>query len=951
MRSYESLEHISENRMKQRSYYIPENDGAYTLLNGVWKFEYYERDYDKKPAKVSEIDVPSCWQCRGYDKPGYTNVVYPHPVDPPYVPEDNPMGVYKRSFSIDNAENKHYIVFEGVSSCAELYINDKYVGYTQGSRLQAEFDISDYVKSGENTVHVNVRKWCSGSYLEDQDEFRYNGIFRNVYLLSRPKGHIFDIDIKSADGCIRVDFEGSAMVELYDGENNLLDTKTGENTVEFNVEKPIMWNSENPYLYELVFKYKDEIIRQKTGFVKYGVNERSAFTVNGVEVKLKGVNHHDTHPTNGYTMTDDEILRDIKLMKKLNMNCIRTSHYPPPPKFLEYCNELGMYVMLETDMEIHGFKSRVAGGPGFDGLYGNPEWIGNRPEWKNSYIDRIERAYNRDKNNPCIFSWSIGNECCYCDNNDEMVKWLRKTDDRRLIHSEDASRLSVGHYVGGPKQEPTLYGRTDMQSIMYPDHWMLKDYVENKYWTLPYFMCEYAHSMGNAPGELCDYWDMIYKYPKLIGGCIWEWADHTYIENGVPKYGGDFGELTHDTNRCADGIVTWERKLKAPSLSAKYAYQYVRFDLCGDEVEITNLYNFTNLNKYTVYIEITVDGETVSSENFVLNIEPNESERIKIIIPEKCRLGAFVVCRVKDKDGYEVALWEEKLPTEIVKEKIELGKAVVTEEEDVYHVKTVNAEYELSKHTGMLETINLKGKNQLTESEKLSVWRAPLDSDEGIAPTWGHPNAYDGENLDRIFNKIYSFNLRENTVEYSGSLAGIGRMPFLKYNLKYEFFENGSVNVTLSGKVRENCVRLPRLGFEFKAIKENDSFVYYGKGPHESYCDMKNHTTTGFFESNTEKEYFPFIRPQEHGTHVDCKLLEFKNGLKFSTDEALEINVSKYSIEALTEASHIDELIENNAVNIRIDYKNSGLGSCCGIQSKEEYQLNDKEIEFSFRIN
>ncbi|MGN0179984.1 MAG: beta-galactosidase domain 4-containing protein, partial [Monoglobaceae bacterium] len=391
--------------------------------------------------------------------------------------------------------------------------------------------------------------------------------------------------------------------------------------------------------------------------------------------------------------------------------------------------------------------------------------------------------------------------------------------------------------------------------------------------------------------------------------------------------------------------------LKAPSLSAKYAYQYVRFDLCGDEVEITNLYNFTNLNEYTVCIEITVDGETVSSEEFVLNIEPSESERIKIIIPEKCRLGAFVVCRVKDKEGYEVALWEEKLPTEIVKEKTELSKAVVTEEEDAYHVKTVNAEYELSKHTGMLEAINLKGKNQLTEPAKLSVWRAPLDSDEGIAPTWGHPNAYDGENLDRIFNKIYCFNLRENTVEFSGSLAGIGRMPFLKYNLKYEFFENGSVNVTLSGKVRENCVRLPRLGFEFKAIKENDSFVYYGKGPHESYCDMKNHTTTGFFESNTEKEYFPFIRPQEHGNHVDCKLLEFKNGLKFSTDEAFEINVSKYSIEALTEASHIDELIENNAVNIRIDYKNPGLGSCCGIQSKEEYQLNDKEIEFSFRIN
>ena len=946
MRKYENLHHIQENRQSQRAYYIPENPDGYILLNGIWKFDFFERDYDTMPAKSGDIDVPSCWQCRGYEKPGYTNVIYPHPVDPPYVPEDNPMGVYSRTFEITDTHRCHYIVFEGVSSCVELFINGSYVGYSQGSRLQAEFDISDFVKKGVNEICAKVRKWCSGSYLEDQDCFRYSGIFRDVYLLSRPKNHIKDIDIKTADNKIEITFEGSAKIDLYDAEKILIESKTAEGSAEFMVINPIKWNAENPYLYELVFEYEGEIIRQSVGFVEYGINERNAFTVNGIEVKLKGINRHDTHPANGYTMTDEELLNDLKLMKKLNINCIRTSHYLPTPKFLEFCNHMGFYVMVETDIETHGFNNRKAGGTGYDCL-DNPEWIGNLPEWTESYVERMARTYHRDKNHPCVFSWSTGNESGHCENNYEMIKWLRKTDKRRLVHCEDASRMSED----GSNVRPEFYNRPDIHSKMYVAPHLIQEYAEDISKPLPYFLCEYSHAMGNGPGDVKDYWDVIYKYPKLIGGCIWEWADHTYIEDSVPKYGGDFGELTHDGNFCADGLVTHDRKLKAGSLNAKYAYQYVSFELVDNIIEVTNLYDFTNLNKYIIKIDINVDGTTVETQTVVLDLEPKATGRITINLPDRCRLGAYIVCRVYDENGEEVALWENELSVKkTVQDKV-CTPTAISELDNSFVVKTDTLEYEISKHTATPIAIFKDGENQLTEPIRLSVWRAPIDNDRNIKNKWGHPNNWEGENLDRIFNKIYSYEANGNTLKFKGSLAGVGRIPFLRYTVCYEFFTDGRTRVNLKATVKDDCIWLPRLGFEFKTLGENNRFRYFGRGPLENYVDMFLHTTTGYFESDTDCEYFPYIMPQEHGNHTNCRELTIKNGLSFYTDDVFEINVSKYSAEALTEAMHIDELHENGAVNIRIDYKNSGLVSnSCGPALAEKYRLAEKNIDFSFYI-
>ena len=473
LRFYEDLTHISENRLPQRAYYIPENEGAYTLLNGEWNFKFYKRDYDEADTQMEwdKIPVPSCWQILGYENPNYANVCYPYPIDPPYVPSENPMGVYEREFEIADTNRNTYIVFEGVASCLELYINGKYVGYSQGTHLQAEFDITEFVHLGKNTVTAKVRKWCLGSYMEDQDFFRFNGIFRDVYLLSRPKGHIKDIDIKTDGNKILVSFDGEAEITLADN-GTVLASGDFEKTAEFTVENPTLWNCEKPYLYTLTFKYEDEIITQKIGFVTYSLGKNYEFLVNGTEVKIKGVNHHDSHPENGWCMSDEEIYTDLVLMKKLNINTVRTSHYPPSPKFLNYCDELGLYVMLETDLELHGFRNREAGGIGFD-FDGNPDWISNLPEWKEAFVERMERAYMRDRNHTSIFSWSIGNESGVGENHLEMIKYLRNIDKKRFVHSEDASRA---HDLYGVTR---FFDETDFHSRMYPNFSEIVEFVEN----------------------------------------------------------------------------------------------------------------------------------------------------------------------------------------------------------------------------------------------------------------------------------------------------------------------------------------------------------------------------------------------------------------------------------------------------------------------------------------
>ena len=374
MRFYENPLKTHENRMKPRSYYIPEGKSKYTLLNGEWNFKYYasDIDYEENITDWDKVPVPSCWQILGYENPNYTNVVFPYPCDPPYAPDENPLGVYEREFVIQNKFGKVYFVLEGVSSCAEVFVNSNKVGFTQGSHLQAEFDITDFVNEGSNTLRVKVYKWCSGSYLEDQDFFRFNGIFRDCYLLERPENHMVDIEIKTCGNSVLVDAKDVCNISLFNAENELIDSKNDISSVEFNVENPILWNAENPYLYTVKLEKNGEIINRKIGFRTIEISNKNELLINGVAVKLHGVNHHDTSKFRGWCQSDEELLQDLKLMKQLNINCIRTSHYPPTPKFIDMCDELGFYVVLETDMESHGFCNRIAGGLGYDN---GEDWI------------------------------------------------------------------------------------------------------------------------------------------------------------------------------------------------------------------------------------------------------------------------------------------------------------------------------------------------------------------------------------------------------------------------------------------------------------------------------------------------------------------------------------------------------------------------------------------------
>lgn len=956
MRFYEDLNHISENRIAQRAYYIPENDGACTLLNGEWDFKYYDADF-KEESEITEWDkipVPSCWQLYGYEDPNYTNDQYPYPIDMPYVPDENPIGIYRRSFNITDDSKRHYIVFEGVSSNLELYINGRYVGYSQGSHLQAEFDISDFVKCGENVVTAKVRKWCSGSYLEDQDFFRFNGIFRDVYILERPVGHIRDIKITTEGNDIVIDFEGEGKISLYDN-FMLLEKKTAEKKARFTVENPVKWNCEKPYLYDLVFEYGGEVIHQKIGFVKYSIDSDSAFCVNGVPVKLKGVNHHDTDAKRGWCMSDEAILADLALMKKLNINTIRTSHYPPTPKFLNMCDEMGFYVMLETDLETHGFDSRTPEGNGYDMLEHPEAWPTSRPEWKSSFLERMERAYNRDKNHTCIFSWSMGNESGHGPNHHEMIKYIRNADGKRLVHCADASLLADSlPFEDGLE----YYNRPDIHSRMYTSVKYIEEYAKNKRKPLPFFLCEYAHAMGNGPGDMMDYWEVIYKYPKLIGGCIWEWADHTVLVDGVPKYGGDFKEKVHFGNFCADGLVMYDRTLKAGSLNAKAVYQNMSCELKDGALFVKNLYDFTNLSEFTFKYECVADGEVFFSDTLNLDVAPKCVAELKCPAPPKCKLGAYVNCYLYTETNYEAASVQLDMKPEIEAMPAPSGSAEIEEKENEFVISGDGFRYALSKNYGEITSIEKNGEEQLTDRVRLTVMRAPTDNERKIKKSWyslgkgGFEDHGNAEGFDVMFNKCYDCTANGNKIIVNGALAGVGRLPFLKYTAEYTFFADGTVKVLLNGKVREDCTWLPRLGFEFKIPGSKSDFTYYGRGDGENYRDMLYHTKIGFYESNAEREYVNYIMPQEHGNHCDAKILEIKGGLKFTSEKSFEFNVSRYEAEALMKAMHIDELEKSESNVIRIDYKNSGIGSnSCGEPLLEKYRLSEKEIKnFEFYI-
>ena len=935
MRHYENPLKTSENRMPPRSYYIPGGISEYMLLNGQWKFAYYDRDVDM-PEQIeqwNEISVPSCWQLEGYGHPNYTNTNYPYPCDPPYVPDDNPCGVYHRSFTITKW-GKVYFVLEGVCSCAYLYINDAYVGFTQGSHLQAEFDITDYVKDGENTVTVKVLKWCCGSYLEDQDMFRHNGIFRDVYLLQRPADHIVDAQIIPNDKTIDVKLDKAAMIRIYQ-ENTLLYTGQGQE-VSYAVQDPVLWNAEKPYLYRVEMERQGETIEIKTGLRRITVSGQYELLVNDVPVKLFGVNHHDTSKFRGWCQSNEELRADLQLMKELNINCIRTSHYPPTPRFIQMCDEMGFYVVCETDLETHGILRRNSNVAYCYDIW-EPVWPGTNPDWKQEHLERMARMVEVFKNNPSVIMWSIGNECGHGANHVQMLRWTKERDASRLTHSEDAGRRGQFH-------------NADVYSRMYSIIEELETWGKAADIPMPVFLCEYSHAMGNGPGDVWDYCQMFDKYPKLIGGCVWEWADHVVVENGVQKYGGDFPEeMAHDGNFCCDGMVFADRSLKAGSYEVKAAYQPIKTTYNNGKLSVYNRLSFTNLKEYNFTYWIELDGVAGEKHTEVLDAAPHSSAELEITYQEAvCSFGAYLNTELS-KDGKVYAATQHSLPY-TQKEEGQAQLAALTEDKLHIYASGEGFSYTFSKHYGVFTSIVVDGQEQLAGLTKLSAFRAPTDNDVNVKARWMRTNVWQGENLDYAFNKVYDCKLEDGNIVVNGSVSGVSRKPFLHYVLTIQIFENGMIDHRLSCNIAKDVIWLPRLGYEFILPEKYNAFAYYGHGPMESYCDLCHHAPVGMYESTAQEEYVPYVRPQEHGNHNGVKFLKIGK-MEFIAPDEMEINVSRYSTDAICKAEHTDELMADGSIHLRLDYKVSGIGSnSCGPELANRYRLEEKEIAFQFQM-
>lgn len=936
MRFYENPEKTSENRCAPRCWYIPAGVSRKQLLNGDWNFAFFSRDMDVPEVieKWDTIPVPSCWQLHGYENPNYSNINYPYPCDPPYVPDDNPCGVYERSFEIEKILGKTYFVFEGVSSCASLFINEKYVGFTQGSHIVAEFDITDFIHVGTNTVRVQVLKWCCGSYLEDQDFFRYNGIFRDVYLLHRPVGHIGDIEMIPTDKDISIRLEGNARVRILDGNTLLLDQQM-ENALTFTPEKPILWNAEKPHLYTVELERLGEIITLKAGLRKIEVSKQHEILINGVAVKFHGVNHHDTSAMRGWCQSEQELRQDLLLMKKLNINCVRTSHYPPAPVFLQLCDEIGLYVVCETDIETHGFLRRLPNVAYYYDVESNT-WPCTMACWEQEFVERMVRMVEQFKNHPSIFMWSTGNESGHGCNHLSMIRWTKNRDASRLIHCEDACRKGQFH-------------NSDVYSMMYPSFEEVERYATTDDINIPVFLCEYAHAMGNGPGDVYEYNELFDRYPKLTGGCIWEWADHVVTVDGVQKYGGDFpGEQTHDGNFCCDGLVFADRSLKAGSLEAKAAFQPIRTRFEQGVLTVENRLDFTNLDEYEFVCWTEIDGVATPLQIQHLSVAPHESLSLPIdFTAPTCRFGAYLNVELW-KDGEVAAHTQHPLPC-ILQEEAPCAPALLTEDEGNIYAKGDDFSYIFSKHYGIFTSMVVHGREQLAGKPVLSAFRAPTDNDRGIRHRWMQLDEWQGENLDKSFVKVYDCRIDNGQILVNGSLAGISRTPLLRFTQKVTIRFDGQVEFTLSGDIRSDAFWLPRLGYEFTLPGGHDHFRYYGNGPAESYRDLCHAGRMGLYESDAESEYVPYVRPQEHGNHTGAKWLAIGD-LEIAADE-MEINISRYSTAALTCAEHTDELVCDGNTHLRIDYKVSGIGSnSCGPRLEAKYRLDEKQILFRFCI-
>ncbi len=948
------------NVLQPRAYYIPAstksaalsggktNNERYISLNGKWKFMYYESvtevpDIHEIKYK-DKINVPSCWQFSGYGHFQYTNVNYPIPYNMPFVPLDNPVGVYNRTFELDDDKLNTYIMFDGVCSLFELYINDNYVGMSKGSRLPSEFDISQFVTKGKNSITVKVYTYSDATYIEDQDCFRYNGIFRDVYILKRPKYHVRDFFINAtADGKISFECDaiGNADPELY------IISPDGERLEFGDVENPQTWTAETPSLYTLVIKYSGEYIAKKFGFRTVSVKKGTVLCINGKPIKMKGVNRHDTNPKTGYTVTEEDMIKDLVLMKRNNINAIRTSHYPNPPRFLELCDEYGFYVVDECDIEGHGVE-----GAWNEWFVDHSADLASNPDWKKAFVDRIKRTLERDKNSPCVIFWSLGNETEFGENHKAMSKWIRKRDKSRLIHYEGTRTAFRFKKEGEPRViDPCV----DVYSIMYPDiPYIEQKGINKENEKMPFFMCEYGHAMGLGAGEYEDTWEIINKYPRLCGGCVWEWADHAVEIDGKYYYGGDFKDFPNDDVFCVDGLTFPDRSPHIGLLSLKQAIRPADVKYSDGELTVENRLDFLNLSDYA---DIKVYLRQGKSRKLITvippDIEPHKSVTYKLDIDHNINTKSYVEASIylnEDtmfaKKGFELAFCQSELPyTKPKKEESICGSVSLNGRYAEIVTGKTKAIVDTAK--GTITELWKNGEQLFNSPAKFTCWRAPIDNDRNLVQKW--------ETLflsHSVFN-VYERTCTESSLTLKGTFGANSKFSLFDLTVNYSATSNGlkiSIDAIKNDNYKVDII--PRFALQCDFKEGFEKIEYEGMGPECNYCDLKNHAYKGIFSSNVTKEFVPFIRPQECGNHTECTFVTLKsdnNELTIESDN-FEFSALHYSPEMMTGVRHNFELIPSKDTFLLINYKVGGIGSnSCGPLPLPQYVFNES-FNFSFTI-
>lgn len=976
---HENPEALHINTLGNHCYFIPfgktqdpfsdrDSSERFQLLNGEWGFTYFDSIIDMdsdflsiQPTKT--IPVPSNWQLQGYDVPQYTNVGYPITYDPPYVPDDIPVGVYTGDYTYVHDGMRRILVFEGVDSCFYLYVNGSFAGYSQVSHMTSEFDITDLLQEGKNTITAAVLKWCDGTYLEDQDKFRLSGIFRDVYMLSRPQKRLEDYRIRTVlnkdrtSAVLEITVYGAdAEIILADADKKLMRKETAsEGTLlEIPVELPKLWSAENPYLYHLTIQTDSEVIGERVGFREIAI-ENGIVKINGRAIKFRGVNRHDSYPDSGYYASVRQMKKDIELMKQHNINAVRTSHYPNSPVFYRLCDEYGLYVIDEADLEMHGcvevyndFKWSWENG------YNGIALLASDERFKNAIVDRARLMVHRDVNRPCVVFWSLGNESGYGNNLLAAAEYIKNFDSTRLVHYESTHKL-----------DDTPNDILDVVSQMYTSPGDMMKFLEDEKETRPFILCEYCHAMGNGPGDLEDYRNTFYKSERFCGGFVWEWCDHGFIlgksDSGKEKYGygGDFGERHNDGNFCMDGLVYPDRRPHTGLLEVKQVYRPVRVEK-GDGSGVFLIKSFLNFVNAGELLdgsyEITYDGGTRSAGRFDFDVPPMGSTVITIpSAAESFDAGTyirFVFTAKQDtlwcKKGYQVCfdqlcLYEEK--GRIQPALSGSAPAQFTEDPLQIKVQADKVSYSFNRRTACFTSIRYEEREILTRPLQFNFFRAPVDNDT-MRGDWYRAHLHD------YIVKVYSTQARrvdhgiEITVKQSFGWSI--NQPFAYADVLYTVYDGGRLQVKCSLKATNKLTFLPRFGIRLFVPKEFDRVDYFGYGPHESYIDKHQASYLGNFSAPISHMHEDYTRPQENSSHYGCKHMTLMGGdirVRFETEQGFSFNASEYTQEELSSKRHNFELEKCESNVICVDYKMAGVGSnSCGPALAEKYRLELPEI-------